>query len=112
GQDDIMEHGVLLDGYPRNPAQADSLEKIFADQGFELDAAINIDVPIDEVTERMLARGREDDTVETISRRLELYEQETAPLLQWFADRNKLVVVDGLGEEDEVFARVSGALSL
>lgn len=109
-QPDIMEHGVLLDGYPRNAAQADSLEAILAEQGVELTAAINIDVPLEEVTERMMARGREDDTPESIARRLELYEEQTAPLLEWFAARDKLVVVDGLGEEDEVFARVSGAL--
>jgi adenylate kinase len=110
GQADIMEHGVLLDGFPRTPDQADALEEIFGDQGVALDAAINIDVPIAEVTERMMARGREDDTAEGIARRLELYEEQTAPLLEWFADRDKLVVVDGLGEEDEVFARVSGVL--
>ncbi len=109
-QDDIMENGVLLDGYPRNAAQADSLEAILAEQGVELTAAINIDVPLEEVTQRMMARGREDDTPESIARRLELYEEQTAPLLEWFASRDKLVVVDGLGEEDEVFARVSGAL--
>lgn len=109
-QDDIMENGVLLDGYPRNAAQADSLEAILAEQGVELTAAINIDVPLEEVTERMMARGREDDTPESIARRLELYEEQTAPLLEWFADRNKLVVVDGLGEEDDVFARVSAVM--
>ena len=111
-QEDIIEHGVLLDGFPRTPAQADALEVIFAGQGVELDAAINIDVPIEEVTERMLARGRDDDTEEGIARRLELYENQTAPLLQWFADHDKLVVVDGLGTEDEVFARVRGSLGL
>jgi adenylate kinase len=109
-QSDIMENGVLLDGYPRNAAQADSLEAILAEQGVELTAAINIDVPLEEVTERMMARGREDDTPESIARRLELYEEQTAPLLEWFAARDKLVVVDGLGEEDEVFARVSGVM--
>jgi len=109
-QDDIMENGVLLDGYPRNASQADSLEAMLAEQGVELTAAINIDVPLEEVTQRMMARGREDDTPESIARRLELYEEQTAPLLEWFAARDKLVVVDGLGEEDEVFARVSGAL--
>jgi len=109
---DVIEHGVLLDGFPRTPAQAEALKEIFEGQGVELDAAINIDVPIDEVMARMLARGREDDTEEGIARRLELYEQETAPLLQWYADHNKLLVVDGLGDEDEVFARVSATLAI
>lgn len=109
-EDDIMEHGVLLDGFPRTTSQADALEAIFLGQGVELDSAINIDVPIDEVTERMMARGREDDTAEGIARRLELYEEQTAPLLAWFAERNKLIVIDGLGNEDEVFARVSGVV--
>jgi len=107
---DIMEHGVLLDGFPRTPSQADALEAILKDQGVELDAAINIDVPIEEVTARMMARGREDDTAEGIARRLELYEEQTAPLLQWFADHNKLVVVDGLGTEEEIFARIQAVL--
>ena len=55
----------------------------------------------------MLARGRDDDTEEAISRRLELYEAETAPLLAWFKDRGRLTVVNGQGTEDEVFARLS-----
>jgi adenylate kinase len=109
---DIIEHGVLLDGFPRTTNQADKLESIFAEQGVELTAALNIDVPLEEVTARMMTRGREDDTEEGIARRLSLYEEQTAPLLQWFADHNKLIVVDGLGEEDDVFSRVAGALSL
>ena len=111
-EDDILEHGVLLDGFPRTPNQAETLEKIFAGQGVELTAAVNIDVALEEVTARMMARGREDDTEEGIAKRLRLYEEQTAPLLDWFADRNKLVVVNGIGEEDEVFARVAGALDL
>jgi adenylate kinase len=111
-ESDITASGVLLDGFPRTPGQAATLEQIFEDQGVELTAAINIDVPLDEVTARMMARGREDDTEESIARRLSLYEEQTAPLLEWFAQRGKLVVVNGLGEEDEVFARVTGALSL
>ena len=86
-EDDVMEHGVLLDGFPRTPNQADTLKQIFDGQGVELQAALNIDVPLEEVTERMMARGREDDTEESIRRRLDLYEEQTAPLLEWFAAR-------------------------
>jgi adenylate kinase len=68
---------------------------------------VNLDVPVDEVTARMLARGRADDTEEAIRRRLDLYEAETAPLLAWFADRGLLDVVDGIGDEDVVFGRLS-----
>ncbi len=109
---DVMEQGVLLDGFPRTSGQADALAAILDDQGVELDAAINIDVAIEEVTARMMARGREDDTEEAIAERLSLYEAQTAPLLEWFAGRGKLVVIDGLGEEDEVFARVREALGI
>lgn len=109
---DILEHGVLLDGFPRTPSQAEALQAIFEEQGVDLTAAINIDVAIEEVTARMMARGREDDTAEGIARRLELYEQQTAPLLEWFSNHDKLVVIDGLGEEDEVFGRVRAALDL
>ena len=111
-EDDIMENGVLLDGFPRTPGQADALKAFFDEQGESLTAALNIDVPLDEVRTRMMARGREDDTEESISRRLELYEEQTAPLIDWFAARDLLIIVNGLGDEDEVFTRVEGALAL
>ena len=106
--DDIGAHGVLLDGFPRTTAQADALAEILGGTGPDL--AINLDVPIAEVTQRMLDRGRDDDTEEAIARRLELYEAETAPLLAWFKARGSLSVVDGLGSEAEVFARLSAVI--
>ena len=109
-QDDVAEHGFLLDGYPRTPDQASALEGFLAEAGTPMDAAVNLDVPVDEVTARMVARGRADDTAEAIRRRLDLYESETAPLLAWFAKRGLLEVVDGLGIEDDVFTRLTTAI--
>ena len=106
-QPDVAEHGFLLDGYPRTPDQATAMEGFLSEAGTTLDGAVILEVPVDEVTARMLARGRVDDTEEAIRRRLDLYESETAPLLAWFADRGLLEVVDGMGDEDVVFGRLS-----
>ena len=108
--DDVAEAGVLLDGYPRTADQADALEAILDGLGHRLDVAINVDVPIDVVTARMLDRGRSDDTLEAIKRRLELYEEQTAPLLDWFEARGLLATVDGVGTPEEVFDRVVAAV--
>ena len=109
-QPDVVENGFLLDGYPRTPDQAAAMEVFLAEAGTPLDAAVNLDVPVDEVTARMVARGRADDTEEAIRRRLALYESETAPLLAWFADRGLLDVVDGLGDVDVVFGRLADVI--
>jgi adenylate kinase len=101
---DVLASGVLLDGFPRTPTQADELVKILGDRS--IDAAINLEVSIQEVTARMLGRGRDDDTPEAIAKRLELYENQTRPLLEWFEARGLLITVDGLGTEDEVFERI------
>ena len=108
-QDDIREHGVLLDGFPRTTVQAEYLETMLGDGG--IDAVLNLDVPLKEVTARMVARGRADDTAEAIARRLDLYEAQTAPLLEWFDEHGVLHAVDGLGDEEEVFGRVKAVLS-
>ncbi len=107
---DVLESGFILDGYPRTSAQAQALEGELLSKGLSLDLAINLEVPVDEVTQRMLDRSRADDTEEAITRRLEIYENETAPLLKWFEERNNLVVVDGLGTEDKVFSRLQNVI--
>jgi len=108
---DVLENGFILDGYPRTSAQAQALEGELLSKGLSLDLAINLEVPVDEVTQRMLDRSRADDTEEAITRRLEIYENETAPLLKWFEERNNLVVVDGLGTEDKVFSRLQNVVN-
>lgn len=107
-ESDIIDRGVLLDGFPRTPTQADELVRILGERS--IDAAVNLEVSVEEVTGRMLERGRDDDTKEAIAKRLGLYESQTRPLLDWFDQRGLLRQVDGLGAEDEVFARVQTAL--
>lgn len=108
-KDDVVAGGFLLDGFPRTVAQAEALAGF---EGVTLDLAINLDVPVDECTSRMLARGREDDTEDAIRRRLELYEAETeAPLRAWAGERGIWTVVDGLGSEEEVAERIAAALA-
>lgn len=105
---DALDRGFLLDGFPRTLGQAEALVDITGPEGIDL--VIDLDVPLDVVTARMKGRGRADDTDEAIARRLELYEQETSPVLAWFGERGKLVTVDGVGTEDEVSARLQAAI--
>lgn len=107
-EDDVVAAGFVLDGYPRTTAQAMTLLEMLG--ATSLHAVVDLDVPLAEVTERMKARGREDDTDEGIARRLELYEQETRPVLDWFAERDLLVTVDGFDEEAVVTSRLGEAI--
>lgn len=100
--------GFLLDGFPRNTAQADVLRDMLAEANLGLDAVIQLDVTEDELVERLLARGRSDDTEDVIRRRQQVYVSETAPLLEYYSDI--LVKVSGIGSVDEVAARVMDAL--
>jgi adenylate kinase len=102
--------GYLLDGFPRNVAQAVALAAVVGNGGVEV--AVLIDVDTDELVARLINRaereGRSDDTEEVIRHRLEVYRSETAPLVEHYSDR--LVTVDGAGEVDDVFARIVRAL--
>ena len=102
--------GGLLDGDPRTHAQVEALDAMLRDSGHGLDLVLNIAAPIEEVVGRLLGRaqqeGRADDTEEVIRRRLEVYEEETAPLVDVYRSRAILRDIDGLGDVDEVAARI------
>ncbi|EME59464.1 MULTISPECIES: adenylate kinase [Rhodococcus] len=100
--------GFLLDGFPRSVEQARELESILKDLDTKLDGVLSFDIDEDVVVERMLARGRADDTEDVIRNRLRVYREETAPLLDYYADA--LVTVDAVGEVDEINARALAAL--
>lgn len=109
------EGGYLLDGYPRTTGQVEFLESVNSQRGQRVDAVIRLVADTEEVVTRLRKRaeeqGRSDDNEETIRHRLEVYERETAPLLELFAQRGLIVEVDGLGEIDEVTERILSALS-
>ncbi|MGX1934396.1 adenylate kinase [Microbacterium resistens] len=106
--------GFLLDGYPRNAAQVAHLDAFLAESGAALDAVILLDVPREESIERLRLRaeeqGRTDDTPEAIAHRLDIYEQETAPILEAYGERGIVDRIDGVGGLDEVTERIFAAL--
>lgn len=109
------KNGFLLDGYPRTADQVAELDDILSSMGEKLDAVVNITANTDEVVKRLLNRakeqGRADDTEDVIRRRLEVYEEQTAPLIAIYESRGLVVTVDGLGEVAEVTQRITDALS-
>lgn len=98
-QDDAAE-GFLLDGFPRTVEQADLLAEMLERHGVKLDGVINYQVDEDTVVERMLARGRADDNEETIRTRLQVYRNETAPLIDHYG--NAVISIKAEGSVEEI----------
>ncbi|MBP2476165.1 adenylate kinase [Crossiella equi] len=107
-QEDAKD-GFLLDGFPRNTAQADVLGQILKERDEALDAVLEFQVPEDVLVERLLARGRSDDNEDVIRRRQQVYRSETAPLLGYYADI--LLTVDAVGAVEEITGRALDALN-
>lgn len=112
-QTDAQE-GFLLDGYPRNLGQVEALDTMLRATGQSLDVVIELVVDTEEVVQRLLKRakveGREDDTEEVVRHRMDVYTEQTAPLSEAYDKRGLLERVDGLGEVDEVTARIAEVL--
>jgi adenylate kinase len=100
--------GFILDGYPRSVDQARALHDMLERRGIGLDAVVEFRVAEDELFDRLRARGRADDTDDVIRNRMNVYRDETAPLLEYY--RDELKSVDAVGSVDEVFARALRAL--
>lgn len=141
-QDDC-KNGYILDGFPRNTAQAEELDKMLDTLGMRLDAALSVEVPTEDLMKRLTGRRtcrecgqmynvhfnapseegkcdkcggelfqRDDDQEETISKRLEVYEEQTAPLIDYYGSRGILKTVTGTGDIDEIFANVIETLGV
>lgn len=108
--------GVIFDGFPRTILQAEALKKMLAERGHQIDAMIELSVPEDELMARLLNRGkltgRSDDNEETIKKRLDVYHNQTAPLIDWYENEGIHHHVEGLGTVDEIFGRICAVVDV
>lgn len=115
GRDDVA-NGFILDGYPRNLAQAKSLDDMLERMDIPADEAIHIDVDPEQIIKRIARRaqeeGRSDDTVETVRNRMRVYAEQTAPVADYYAERGILTRVLGDGSKQEVFQRILSVLNI
>jgi len=107
--------GFILDGYPRNLVQADALNGLLQRIGQPMDYAIQLEVPTELLVERIAGRakaeGRADDSPESVRTRLRVYDEQTAPVIEFYRDHDQLTVVDGVGTLEAVFDRIVAAIT-
>jgi len=107
-------NGIILDGFPRNVAQAEALEELMASLKKETTVLLDMHVDNQELITRLLKRGetsgRSDDNMDTIKKRLEIYHTKTAPVSDFYKNKNKYAAIDGMGTIDEIFGRISGVI--
>jgi adenylate kinase len=107
--------GIIFDGYPRTVKQAEELERLMNGLNKPTTVLIDLQVPNRELINRLLTRGetsgRSDDNLETIKKRLDVYEIKTAPVSDFYRQLNKYAAVDGVGNIHEIFARIASILN-
>lgn len=106
------QSGWILDGFPRNVAQAKFLDELLTKLQQKCDRVINLEVPDQIIIDRLLKRGRKDDSEEVIRRRLEVYREQTAPLIDYYNQRQLLVSVQGNQSMEDVTAELKKAVDL
>ena len=117
-QPDVAK-GYILDGFPRNVAQAEALDEMLKGKGTELDAVVELKVDDSILLARIEGRAAEtaggaraDDNAEALAKRLTVYHEQTAPLIAYYKGKGKLKTVDGMKDMDEVTRQIEAALGL
>jgi adenylate kinase len=112
---DDCKAGFILDGFPRTIGQAEALDGMLADKGMELDAVIEMTADADVLVSRVINRAKEsnrpDDNPEVIRKRLEVYKNDTAPLVDYYRKRGLVKTVDGMNPVDQVTAAIQAAIA-
>ena len=112
-QDDTRK-GFILDGFPRTAAQAEALTQMLQEEKRTIDHVISVEVPERELLQRLTSRrgieGRQDDTDDAIRHRLEVYQRETAPLIDYYQRHGCLRPINGVGTVDDIFLRITAIL--
>lgn len=103
--------GVIFDGFPRTIPQAEALKELLQKRGTDLHAVVGLEVPEEELIERMLNRGKEtgraDDNMETIKKRLDVYHNQTSPLRDYYCKEEKYLKINGSGMVDDIFNEIA-----
>jgi len=107
---DDTSHGFILDGFPRNRHQAEALDGVLNKAQLPLNRVIFLDVDYGEIMTRLLARHRADDTEEVIRHRLEVYEAQTTPLIDYYRQQGILRTIHGVGPIEAIFERLAAIL--
>ena len=106
--------GVIFDGFPRTIPQAEALKKMLEERGHRIAAMIELDVPEEELMTRLIKRGQEsgrsDDNAETIKKRLDVYHNQTSPLIEWYEKEGIRHHINGLGELDRIFGDIQNVV--
>lgn len=102
--------GFILDGFPRSLSQAQALDEMLAQLDRPLQRVVHLQVDDEEIVQRLMARGRSDDTEETIRNRLHVFQEQTQPLVDHYRQQGLLATVAGVGDIDEIFDRIVTAI--
>jgi len=106
--------GFIFDGFPRTRVQAEALDELLEEQGMKIDVMLGLEVERKELINRLLKRGQEqrrsDDNLETIENRINVYENQTAPVMNYYREQGKYRGVNGMGNIDEIFNRLAAII--